>query len=342
MWNAATEEWSGMRFGVFDQGEQAGSVGLGALLESRLTLATRAEEAGFWGYHKSEHHMIPLDHAPSMGIFLAALAQRTSRMRLCSLVHILPFYHPLRLIEEICMLDHLTAGRLEIGFGKGVSAPEHRLWGLDPGEAAARTEEMIDLLLRALQCDGDFSYRGQFYDLDDVPIELHPLQQPYPPLWRPGNLDTAALLGVSTVVGGPIAVVHAAIERYRSLQQEGVSGGHAPTVAAIRKFIVAPTDAEAERIGRRAWARFTHNLGLLFRRFGCLIPNDPSVGGDYDRAAELQVIVTGSPERIRGHIDELCTGGQVDYVVGSFAFGDLTHDEALRSIDLFGEHIIGA
>ena len=118
-----------MRFGVFDQGEQPGGVALGELLESRLTLAERAEEAGFWGYHKSEHHLIPLDHAPSMGVFLGALAQRTSRMRLCSLVHILPFYHPVRLFEEICMLDHLTNGRLEIGFGKGVSAPEHELWG---------------------------------------------------------------------------------------------------------------------------------------------------------------------------------------------------------------------
>lgn len=116
-----------MRFGIFDQGEQPGGLALGELLESRLTLAERAEDAGFWGYHKSEHHMIPLDHAPSIGIFLAALAQRTNRMRLCSLVHILPFYHPIRLIEEICMLDHLTHGRLEIGFGKGISAPEHKL-----------------------------------------------------------------------------------------------------------------------------------------------------------------------------------------------------------------------
>jgi len=100
-----------MRFGVFDQGEQPGGLGLSELLESRLSLAVRAEEAGFWGYHKSEHHMIPLDHAPSLGIFLGALAQRTSTIRLCSLVPMLPVYHPIRLIEEVCMLDHLSGGR---------------------------------------------------------------------------------------------------------------------------------------------------------------------------------------------------------------------------------------
>ena len=330
------------RFGVFDQGEQPGGVALGALLESRLALAERAEEVGFWGYHKSEHHLIPLDHAPSMGVFLGALAQRTSRMRLCSLVHILPFYHPLRLLEEICMLDHLTGGRLEIGFGKGVSAPEHQLWGLDPDEAADRTEEMLDLLLSAFTSEGDFSYSGRFYELEDVPMELRPLQDPYPPLWRPGNVEMAAALGVSTIVGGPIALVHAAIDRYQTLRQPGVGGGHEPTVGAIRKFIVAPTDREADELGRRAWSTYTHNLGLLFRRFNCPIPNDPTIGGDYDRACELQVIVTGSPERIRGHVEDLTANGQVDYVVGAFAFGDLSHDEALRSIDLFGEHVIGA
>lgn len=330
-----------MRFGVFDQGEQPGGVALGALLESRLTLAERAEEAGFWGYHKSEHHLIPLDHAPSMGVFLGALAQRTSRMRLCSLVHILPFYHPLRLFEEVCMLDHLTNGRLEIGFGKGVSAPEHTLWGLDPDEAADRTEEMLDLLLSAFLCEGDFSFHGRFYEMENVPIELGPLQDPYPPLWRPGNIETAAALGVSTIVGGPIEHVHASIDRYHELRQVGLGGGHEPTVGVIRKFIVAPTDREADELGRRAWARYTHNLGLLFRRFDCPIPNDPTVGGDYDRACELQVVVTGSPERIQGHVEDLTATGHVDYVVGSFAFGDLSHDEALRSIELFGEHVIG-
>lgn len=122
---------------------------MGELLESRLTLAERAEAAGFWGYHKSEHHLTPLDHAPSIAIFLAALAQRTSRMRLCSLVHMLPFYHPLRLYEEVCMLDHLSGGRFELGFGKGISSPEHTLWGLDPDHAIERTAEVLEVLLAA-------------------------------------------------------------------------------------------------------------------------------------------------------------------------------------------------
>lgn len=331
-----------MRFGMFDQTEQPGGIALGELYEQRLRLAARAEQAGFWGFHKSEHHLIPLDHGPSIGMFLAALAQRTTTMRLCSLVHILPFHHPLRLLEEICMIDHLSGGRFEFGFGKGISAPEHELWGLDPDEAAERTDEMVRLILAALQSEGDFSWHGEHYDFDEVPIEMRSAQLPHPPLWRPGTLETAAELGVSTVVGGPTPFVHQSIAKFRTLVQPGIGGGHRPTVGVVRKFVVAPTDAEADALGRRAWAKYTHNLGLLFRRFGVPIPNDPTVGGDYDRAKELEVAVVGSPERVRGHVEGLAADDGVDYVIGAFAFGDLSADEALRSVELFGEHVIGA
>jgi alkanesulfonate monooxygenase SsuD/methylene tetrahydromethanopterin reductase-like flavin-dependent oxidoreductase (luciferase family) len=330
-----------VRFGIFDQSEQPGGLSMGELYESRLTLAERAEAAGFWGYHKSEHHMIPLDHAPSAGLYLAAVGQRTSRMRICSLVHLLPFYHPIRLVEEVCMLDHLTGGRFELGFGKGISAPEHILWGLDPDEAIDRTEEMLELLLAALQCEDDlFSFRGRFYRLDEVPIEVRPHQLPYPPLWRPGKVATAAKLGVSTVVGGPIPLVNSSIEEYRSLYQPVLDGGREPTIGAIRRFVVAPTDEEADALGRRTWKAFSHNLTVLFRRYGLLPPNDPTVGGDYDKAKEVKAVVVGSPERIRAHVDELTSAGLVDYVIGCFAFGDLSHDEALRSLELFAEHVV--
>ncbi len=326
---------------MFDQMEQPGGLDLAALYESRLTLAERAEEAGFWGYHKSEHHMIPLDHGPGIGMFLAALAQRTSTIRLCSLVHLLPFYHPIRLIEEICMIDHLSLGRFEFGFGKGISSPEHLLWGLDPDEAEARTDEMLRLLLAAFQSESDlFSFDGRFWQLQDVPLQMRPHQRPYPPLWRPGTVETAAALGVSTMAGGPTARVHQSIETYRSALQPGVSGGHEPTIGAIRKFIVAPSDAEADELGRRTWPAYSDHLGRLFRRFDVAIPNDPTIGGDYEMAKQVQAIVVGSPSRVREHVEELCATGQVEYVVGGFAFGDLSHDEALRSLELFAEHVV--
>ena len=112
-----------VRFGMFDQIEIRDGVALGELYEQHLDLLVTAENAGFWGYHKSEHHMIPLDAVPNIGLFLAAASQRTKRIRLGTLVYLLPFHHPLRLAEEICILDHLTGGRLDVGVGRGVSLP---------------------------------------------------------------------------------------------------------------------------------------------------------------------------------------------------------------------------
>ena len=114
-----------MKFGVFDHMDDRG-VPLGQLYSDRLALAEAYDRSGLYGYHLAEHHSTPLGCAASPGLFLAAMAQRTSRLRFGPLVYLLPFYHPLRLIEEICMLDQMSGGRFELGIGRGVSPFETR------------------------------------------------------------------------------------------------------------------------------------------------------------------------------------------------------------------------
>src|SRR5207302_6847572 len=118
-------------FGVFDHIERtSGSPNLEELYQERLRLLKAYDQAGIWGYHLAQHHQTPLGMAPSPNLFLAAAAQHTRHLRLGTAVYLLPFYSPLRLIEEICMLDHLSGGRLEIGVGAGVSPFElaqHRI-----------------------------------------------------------------------------------------------------------------------------------------------------------------------------------------------------------------------
>jgi alkanesulfonate monooxygenase SsuD/methylene tetrahydromethanopterin reductase-like flavin-dependent oxidoreductase (luciferase family) len=116
-----------INFGIFDHIERTSSEGpLRQLFEERLRLVEAYEQAGIWGYHVAQHHATPLGMAPSPNLFLAAAAQRTRNIRLGTLVYLLPFYSPLRLIEEICMLDHMTGGRLELGVGRGVSPSSSR------------------------------------------------------------------------------------------------------------------------------------------------------------------------------------------------------------------------
>jgi alkanesulfonate monooxygenase SsuD/methylene tetrahydromethanopterin reductase-like flavin-dependent oxidoreductase (luciferase family) len=238
------------------------------------------------------------------------------------------------------MLDQLSEGRFEFGFGKGVSPPEHTLWGLDPAEAVPAMDEAIDIILRAFETDGRFSYEGRYHQFEDVPIEVRPYQQPYMPLWRPGTLETAARMGVRTMTGGPLEAVAAACSRYREhLDPTGIGRHHEPMIGGVRKVIVAPTDAEADDLGRRAWPAFTEHLGRLWRRYNIPIVNDPTIGGDFDRAKAVQAVIVGSPQTVREHCEQFEAEAGTDYFVGQFAWGDLSIEEVTRSFDLFAEHV---
>src|SRR5262249_44325269 len=123
-----------MDFGVFDHVDRSRSA-VADYYEERLATVELFDRAGFHSYHVAEHHATPVGMAPSPSVFLAAVAQRTRRLRFGPMIHALPLYHPLRMIEEICMLDQISGGRLDVGFGRGASPIELDLFGTNPAEA---------------------------------------------------------------------------------------------------------------------------------------------------------------------------------------------------------------
>src|SRR6266536_3527784 len=112
-----------MKFGVFDHLDR-NERPLHAFYEERLKIVEAYDRAGFFGYHVAEHHATPLGLAASPSVFLAAVAQRTQRLCFGPLVYTLPLHHPLRVVEEICMLDQLSRGRFELGVGRSISTIE--------------------------------------------------------------------------------------------------------------------------------------------------------------------------------------------------------------------------
>ena len=119
-----------MKIGLFDHVEH-GKRPLATLFDERLAFAKAADEAGIYCLHVAEHHATPLNMVPVPGVYLGAVARATKRMRLGPLVYLLPLYSPLRLIEEMCMLDQQSRGRLEIGFGRGSVPIEIEYYGAD-------------------------------------------------------------------------------------------------------------------------------------------------------------------------------------------------------------------
>ena len=248
-----------MEFGIFDHIERRGET-LDGLYEGRLALLKEYDAAGFYCYHVAEHHATPLGMAPSPGIFLAAAAQCTRRIHLGPLVYLLPLYNPLRLISEICMLDHISDGRFEVGVGRGVSPFELAYYGISFMDAREIFEEALDVVAAGLRNER-LSHRGRHYRFDSVPMELRPRQRPNPPFWygvsSPESLMLAARRGMHMVSGGPLPVLKNLTAAYR--EEVGRHKGRAedlnphiiaPKVGAIRHLYVAGDDREVEQIAR--------------------------------------------------------------------------------------------
>ena len=122
----------------------------GDFYEDRLKLIEAYDRAGIYGYHCAEHHSTPLGMAPSPSVYLAAVSQRTKRLRFGPLVYTLALYHPLRLAEEICMLDQMSRGRFLLGIGKGISPIEVGYYGIDFKNADKMFAESLAIIMQAL------------------------------------------------------------------------------------------------------------------------------------------------------------------------------------------------
>ena len=118
-----------MKFGVFDHMDHAGG-SLGLQYEERLQLIAGYDAAGFHAYHLAEHHATPLGMAPSPSVFLAAVSQRTQRLRFGPLVYTLSLYHPLRLAEEAATVDQVSKGRLIYGIGRSGVVRTYEEYGI--------------------------------------------------------------------------------------------------------------------------------------------------------------------------------------------------------------------
>ena len=241
-----------MKIGLFDHVEHGGRP-LAALFDERLTFAAAADEAGIYGLHIAEHHGTPLNMAPVPGVYLAAVARATKRMRLGPLVYLLPLYSPLRLVEEICMLDHLSHGRLDVGVGRGVSPWELKFHHVAHDDARDIFLDAFKCISAGLTADA-LTYQGKHFAYDDVPMALRPLQQPHPPFWYASSSAVGATWageqGLHFVTLGPTASAKANIDAYRTaLKRRGAPAQPKPefpggaVIGVSRYIFVADSDA---------------------------------------------------------------------------------------------------
>ena len=331
-----------MKVGVFDHLDRAGP-SLVQQYEDRLRLIEAYEACGVHAYHLAEHHATPLGMAPSPNLFLSAVAQRTRRLRFGPLVYPLVLYHPLRLIEEICMLDHLSGGRLEFGVGKGASPHELEIYGADPKTWAPKAhEEALAVLMQGLTREV-IDFEGEIFQFRNVPMELRPLQRPHPPMWygasRPEGAAFAAKSGFNIVANTPAERARPIYQAYRdSWAATGRPEADLPLMGMNRFVIIAESDEAATQIASRAYKRWNRNFWQLWDARG---PRPYVYYPDtFEEAEAAGFGVAGTARKVLDVLaDQLSLSG-ANYLVCRFAFGDISLSEAMTSVELFADQVM--
>ena len=337
-------------FGIFDWIDR-NQLALAELYEQRLRLVECADQNGFYCYHIAEHHASPLSMTPSPGLFLAAAAQRTERIRLGTLVYVLPVYNPLRLIEEICMLDNLSRGRLDVGVGRGISPVELSFFNIEVQDSREMFREALDAVTSAL-ATGRLAYEGRYVTFKDVELQIEPFQRPYPPLWYPTNSSDSmtwlAQEGLNTVVHyQPMPVIRELFDLYKRtwnehLTNQGRLNAHVldPKYGISRHVYVGASDDQAWEEAKIALARFNENTSYL-----------QSTRGDNRRKEYLSDVearradglyIAGCPETVREEVRKHLQITGSNYFVASFAFGNLSTEQTMNSMRLFANEVMPA
>ena len=309
-----------------------------------LDLWTRCEDIGFEGIFFSEHHFGQGRLTPSPNILIAAVAGRTTTLRLGAMGMVLPLYEPWRVAEEIAMLDHLSGGRFEMGYSSGAGPMEPLAVGIPQDEIRPRFIESLDVLGKALT-QAPFSHHGRFYNYDNLTIVPQPLQKPTPRGWMTcvsaGTAALAGARGFNACTGFlPTAEAKALFEtRDAAASDAGLPTG--PAYNALRRqIVVARTDQEGKDIA----AASTAKLLAMFRG------HRPQADGPAASAApdapptprglffgEDETIV-GSPATVADQIIEQCRSSGAGHMLG-YPFISALKDDVGRSYELWREVI---
>jgi alkanesulfonate monooxygenase SsuD/methylene tetrahydromethanopterin reductase-like flavin-dependent oxidoreductase (luciferase family) len=261
------------------------------------------------------------------------------------LVYTVNLYHPLRLIDEICMLDQMSGGRLELGVGRGISPYEVGYYGVDPATGPARFAEALEVILKGLT-EKRLTHEGKYFTFKDVPMEMQPVQRPHPPLWYGANslesADRLAEQGLNVVVGMKAEGVGQFVARYRAAWNAlGHDDAALPLIGLSRHVVVGDTDKEAQSAAKRAFALWYDALIHLWRAHGVGLPRQ-MIPAEFEPALEGGYIIAGSPATVRERLKRDNDVAGINYCICRLAFGDLTFEESKRSVELFAQEVMPA
>ena len=345
-----------------------------------VEIAQLVEQAGFWSVWYPEQHfrLEGNEAAPNAVLQSAFTAAQTNRIRIGQAANIITQWHPLRLAEDLAVLDHMSEGRLEIGIGRGFAFEAINLNRYadtrDQITNRALFEETLEILIKAWS-EESFVHHGQFYQYPEpgvrwdyeippaVPelvnengeiarlsVTPRPMQQPHPALWQPvasqQSVEWAAARGINGIMW---AATNPALEErfalYREKAQAGTGRPYAlgEGLGLLRDVYVAPTMEQARR---ESEASIVASYGWILGRGGrqrVLFPGEElsdEMNLDFDFLFPRKLLLVGTPAYIIENIHELEEKLNLEHLLIWCTHAALPHKQILKSIELFAEHVM--
>ncbi len=349
-----------MRFGTFFFFQAPPHLTHPDIIYRELEQIEWAEELGFDQVWLTEHHFIDYGLSVDPATLAAAAASRTRRVRIGLAAAILPFHHPVRLAEQMALLDIISRGRLDVGVGRGNRPAEFAGYRVPQEESRERFEEAVEVLQRAWR-EERFSFEGRYFTFKDVRLIPKPLQQPHPPLYQvcvsKDTIEGAALRGwpmLNSWLRGTMDPLVTQRDTYvAALQKAGRSEAEIADLlrhwGVSRQIYVADTDAQALTEAQDAEMWYQDSL----RRF--MIPEriedaHPSLQEGFRRQAALlaniswealvrETLAFGSPDTVASHIEAMRQLG-VGQILCWMNFGGLPQDRIRYSMELFAREVM--
>ena len=322
-----------------------------------------AVENGFDGIMINEHHNVPYCINPSVNITGAVLSKITDRGRIVILGNILPIHdQPVRIAEEIAMMDVISGGRIVSGFVRGVGT-EALATNTNPIDNRARFEEAHDLIIKTWTTPGPFRWEGEHFSYRVINPWVLPIQKPHPPIWVPGFSSPETIVWAAEH-GYPYICLNIPFEVvpgiWRTYKDTAAEAGYTATpeyFGYVAQVIVQDTNEKAYEEGKK----FFWQLGTTFGRIPLEWNQPPGYlsrraiaamqglrgHGDYaeltyENAQNSKRVFTGNPDSVIAQLKELIDVANPAWLILWAREGPMAHDVAMRCIDLLGKEVIPA
>lgn len=333
------------------------------MYEEYLEQLISAEELGFDGICVNEHHQTAYGQMPSPNVMASALIQHTKRVKIGIMGNAIPLRdHPLRVAEEVAMLDVMSKGRVISGFVRGIG-PEYHTFQMNPNESRERFFEAHDLIKKAWSQDGPFEWYGKHFKLNYVNPWPRPYQQPHPPIWTPsqGSSETVAWSAQNHYTFlQTFSPVENVVRTMNMFRKEADAAGYEASPEQLGWSVAIYVADSDEQALKEAGPHIEYLFNVLLKRplpvffppgylteksYAGVIKGYGSIGVDKVTVEELsrnRQIILGSPETVRKQLKEHLEQTGCGLLVPLFQFGRLPHNLAMRNIELFAKEVMPA